>query len=248
MSPRVWDRFLTDEDKAHLAASQHHPIGFGDKPALLLIDIYRGVFGEEPKPLLEGVKDWPGYTGPGGWEALSHVQRLLGIAREVGIPVIYATGNVEVPHWSDRRERKRADITDPIMNERRRRRFDIMPEIAPEPGEVVIRKSGPSAFFGTALPMHLNYIDADTVIVCGESTSGCVRASVVDGCANRYRMIVVEEGVWDRHQACHAINLFDMNQKYADVLGIDEVIEWLQGWRMRQDAVARAGELAGVGR
>ena len=75
-----------------------------------------------------------------------------------------------------------------------------------------------------------------------------MRASVVDGCAHRYRMIVVEEGVWDRHQACHAINLFDMNQKYANVLQLDEVVDWLRGWRARQDAAAQVGELAGVGR
>ena len=248
MSARVWDRFLTDEDKAHLASSQHHPIGFGEKPALLLIDIYRGVFGDRPEPLLEAIKTWSGSTGPVGWEALKRVERLLGIAREVGIPVIHATGNTDVPHWSDRRERMRAETDDSVASERRRRRFEIMPEVAPIPGEVVIRKSAPSAFFGTALPMHLNYIDVDTLIVCGESTSGCVRASVVDGCAHRYRMIVVEEGVWDRHQASHAINLFDMNQKYADVLDIDAVIEWLHGWRVRQDAASRSPELAGVGR
>jgi len=237
---------LTDDDKAHLAASHHQPIGFGEKPALLLIDIYRGVFGDERKPLLEGIKTYPGYTGPGGWDAIEHVRRLLGMAREAGIPVIHATGNVEVPHWSDRRERMRPPSTDPLAEERRRHRFDIMPQVAPIEGEVVIRKSGPSAFFGSALPMHLNYIDVDTVIVCGESTSGCVRASVVDGCANRYRMVVVEEGVWDRHESAHAMNLFDMNQKYADVLGIDEVIQWLRGWAARRNGGVPERELVGA--
>ena len=67
----------------------------------------------------------------------------------------------------------------------------------------------------------------------GESTSGCVRASVVDGCTNRYRMIVVEEGVFDRHEATHAINLFDMNQKYADVVPLAEVLEYLGEWGAR---------------
>ena len=74
----------------------------------------------------------------------------------------------------------------------------------------------------------------DTLITCGESTSGCVRASVVDGCTNRYRMIVVEECVFDRHEATHAINLFDMNQKYADVLPLAEVLEWLAEGRYRE--------------
>ena len=68
-----------------------------------------------------------------------------------------------------------------------------------------------------------------------EATSGCVRASVVDGCTNRYRMTVVEECVFDRHQATHAINLFDMNQKYADVLPLAEVLEYLAVWHAEQD-------------
>ncbi len=81
---------------------------------------------------------------------------------------------------------------------------------------------------------HLNQLGVDTIITCGESTSGCVRASVVDGCTNRYRMIVVEEGVFDRHEATHAINLFDMHQKYADVLPLAEVLEYLGAWRAEQ--------------
>ena len=78
------------------------------------------------------------------------------------------------------------------------------------------------------------------IITCGESTSGCVRASVVDGCTNRYRMVVVEECVFDRHQASHAINLFDMHQKYADVLPLGEVLESLAEWRARKDQPAGA--------
>ena len=85
---------------------------------------------------------------------------------------------------------------------------------------------------------HLNYLGVDTIIVCGESTSGCVRASVVDGCTNRYRMIVVEEGVFDRHQATHAINLFDMNQKYADVLPLAEVLECLATWQAEHNGAS----------
>jgi nicotinamidase-related amidase len=81
---------------------------------------------------------------------------------------------------------------------------------------------------------HLNQLGIDTVITCGESTSGCVRASVVDGCTYRFRMIVVEECVFDRHEAAHAINLFDMHQKYADVLPLAQVMQYLHSWRAEQ--------------
>jgi nicotinamidase-related amidase len=151
---------------------------------------------------------------------------------------VYVTGNVTIPHWSDRRERKRADSQDPAVKERRAHRFDIIDEIAPQPGEGVILKSGPSAFWGTPLAAHLQYHGVDTVIACGESTSGCVRASVVDGCAARFRMMVVEECVWDRHETAHAMNLFDMNQKYADVVSLDETLEWLGEWRANKATAA----------
>jgi maleamate amidohydrolase len=95
------------------------------------------------------------------------------------------------------------------------------------PGEAVLRKTAPSAFFGTPLMAHLNALGADTLIVCGESTSGCVRASVVEARSYRFRVVVVEECVYDRHEATHAINLFDMHQKYADVLPLAEVLDWI---------------------
>jgi nicotinamidase-related amidase len=232
MNSRPWERFLSEDDRAHLAASHPHVnIGWGESPALLLIDIYRGVMGDEPLPLLEAIRTWPGSTGMAGWNAIPHVQRVLGTAREQGIPVFHATGNPQLLHWSDRRERMRDRPSDPAAEDRKRRRFDIIDEVAPIGDEPVIRKSSPSAFMNTQLATHLHYIGIDTVVVCGESTSGCVRASVVDGCAHRFRVMVVEEGVWDRHETAHAMNLFDMNQKYADVVSVDETVEWMQEWR-----------------
>lgn len=103
--------------------------------------------------------------------------------------------------------------------------FRIRAEVAPIPGEPVIRKAAPSAFFGTPLPALLRQKDIDSLIVVGESTSGCVRATVVDACSYRYDVTVVEECVFDRTQAAHALNLFDMSQKYADVRGVEDVRE-----------------------
>ena len=109
--------------------------------------------------------------------------------------------------------------------------YDIIPEVAPIEGEVFLKKTSPSAFWGTPVVGHLNALGVDTIIVAGESTSGCVRASVVDACTNRYKVVVAEECVFDRHEAPHAINLFDMNQKYADVMAVDEVINWMHEWQ-----------------
>ena len=116
---------------------------------------------------------------------------------------------------------------DAAMMERLKRRGEIVGEVAPIAGEAVIRKAAPSAFFGTLLMAHLNALDVDAIILCGESTSGCVRATCVEGRSWRFNMTVVEECVFDRHQTAHAMNLFDMHEKYADVLGIGEVVEHL---------------------
>jgi nicotinamidase-related amidase len=143
--------------------------------------------------------------------------------------VVHATGREDdgLAGWSVGREIYGNSDRSPESVERSNRRFDIIDEVAPIDGEPVIRKSSPSAFWGTPLMGHLNALGVDTIIAVGESTSGCVRASVLDGCTSRFRMIVVEEGVFDRHEAAHAINLFDMNQKYADVLPLADVLEYL---------------------
>ena len=248
--PRVWDRFLTEQDKAHLGIVKRTRVGFGQRPALLLIDNYRGVLGDKPEPLLDMIKTWPGGMGEWGWEGLRNVQKLLFAAREAGIPVIHITGLHEddsgVPGWREASHRMPPrEPRDEAEADRFRRKYDIPDEIAPIKGEVVLRKTSPSAFWGTPLAGHLNYLGVDTLIVGGESTSGCVRASVVEGCTYRYRVIVAEEACYDRHEACHAINLFDMDQKYADVLFVDEVIQWLRDWKAQQAGTEPA--LAGAG-
>ena len=237
MAERIWDRFLTEQDKAHVGMKPPKPTGFGKKPALLLIDLYRWVFGDKPEPVLESIKNWPGSCGMAGWNAVPHIQALLKTAREARIPIVHVTGlaGSGVDEWSFRRHEGRGK-PGPEMLDRERRKFDIIDEVEPLPGEVVLRKSAPSAFWGTPLIGHLNQLGVDTIITVGESTSGCVRASVVEGTTYRFRMIVVEEGVFDRHEACHAVNLFDMNQKYADVLPLAEVTKYIRSWRAEQPA------------
>lgn len=248
MAERVWDQFLTERDKAHLAKSRRTPVGFGQRPALLLIDLYRWVFGDSREEITDSISLWPGSCGPDGWDALPHIQEVLGASRAAGIPVVHLTGlgDCGVPGWGDRKARRGEPSLEglaPDAQDRLRRRYDIVDQVAPIPGEAVLRKSAPSAFWGTPLAAHLNALGVDTIIVCGESTSGCVRASVVEGCTYSYRMMVVEEGCFDRHQFTHAANLFDMHQKYADVLPKTEVLEWLAVYAAARIPIR---ELAGV--
>ena len=226
MAERIWDRYLSEQDRAHVARHPAARKGVGRRPALLLVDLYRWVFGARPEPLLDAIATWPASCGLAGWRALPHIQRLVAHARSRGIPVIHVTGLEGMPGWRDATPRGGTDAT-PGELDRRRRRYEIVDEVAPLDGEVVIRKTAPSAFWGTPIVGLLNGLDIDTLIVAGESTSGCVRATTVDGKAYRFRMLIPEECVFDRHEAPHAINLFDLDQKYADVVPLDEVLAYL---------------------
>jgi nicotinamidase-related amidase len=243
MNTRVWDAFLTEQDKAHLAASPPtRRRGFGRKAAVLSVDNYRKALGDKPEPLLEAIRTWPASTGLAGWEAADRVAELLSVARTAGIPVIHLTGlsqeESSIPAWgATLGGRHTRDGDTPEQVDRHRRRFDFIEQAAPLPDEVVLKKTAPSGFFGTPLLAHLIAAGIDTLIVCGESVSGCVRATVTDGCANRLHMIVVEECVYDRHEATRAMNLFDIDQKYGDVISLAEAIEWITAHR-DPDAIA----------
>lgn len=226
MSERVWDRFLSERDQERVALEPARRKGAGSRPALLMVDLYRWAFGDAPEPLLEAIKTWPGSCGLAGWEALPHIERLLGEARRLGIPVVHVTGGLAMPGWRDATPRggKREDAA---AQERLERRYDIMDGVTPIDGEVVLRKVAPSAFWGTPLIGYLVSQGIDTLVIAGESTSGCVRATVVDAKSYRYKIIVPEPCVFDRDEASHAINLFDMDQKYADVVPLEEALAYL---------------------
>ena len=230
MTQRIWDPYLTPADKEHLGSATKKRVGFGAKPALLLVDLYRAVFGDKPEPLMQAIKTWPSSCGMAGWTALPHIQKLLAASRVAEIPVIHITllADSGMLGWNDAihhsAQKAQPKPMDDAALDRRRRGADIVDEVAPIAGEVVLHKTAPSAFWGTPLAGHLNFHGIDTLIVAGESTSGCVRASVVEAASYRYRVQVVEECVFDRHEATHALNLFDMHQKYADVIELEEAL------------------------
>lgn len=116
----------------------------------------------------------------------------------------------------------------PTLLAEREHDYRLIDALAPIDGEVVIHKRSASAFGSTALAAVLNQLGVDTLIVAGESTSGCVRATVVDGRDLRYTVVVPEECVFDRTEASHAINLYDMHREYAHVWLLDETIGYVK--------------------
>jgi nicotinamidase-related amidase len=233
MPSKVWDAFLTHRDKSVLALSGYAAReGFGERPALLVVDVTYGFCGDRPQPILESIKDWPNSCGEAAWHAIGVIGRLLSQAREKQIPVIY-TANVRRPDgwdygsWSWKNSR---------FGESRPKAFpkppnEIVAEIAPAPSDIVILKQKPSAFFATPLHSYLTLLRCDSIIIAGTTTSGCVRATVVDAFSNNFRIAVVEDGCVDRAEASHALTLFDMDSKYADVVTSAEAIDYLKGLR-----------------
>ncbi|HMB09448.1 isochorismatase family protein [Saliniramus sp.] len=232
MTERIWDKFLTERDKAVFAASGYGAQGaWGERPALLVIDVNYAFCGEQPTPILESIKKWRTSCGEDAWEAIPVIQRLIGTCRERAIPVIYTTGQRRADKWDSGSWswKNNRGSEAPKVDGSNRDGNAIMDEIAPGPRDLVALKQKPSGFFGTPLQSWLQLLGCDSVIVTGTTTSGCVRATVLDAFSQNYRVTVVEDGCFDRAQASHAINLCDMNAKYANVLHSEEVLEYLRG-------------------
>ena len=213
-----WERFLSERDRKHDEIwGKKDLYGFGSKPALVLIDIYYSVLGFERQELFESMKTWPGSTGLEGWTAVDKTAELLDVARQCRIPVVHVKGLQNGMKPWVHRNREPSLLPPEVL----KKGNEIVAEVAPIEGEVVIEKTAPSGFQGTPLMFHLNSLGIDTVICCGETTSGCVRATVVDGATSRFRMGVVSECVFDRTEASHFMNLYDMHNKYADVVSLE---------------------------
>jgi nicotinamidase-related amidase len=226
----VWDRYLTDRDRAvYEAAGYGDKLGFGERPAVLVVDVNYAFVGPEPAPILESIKLWRNSCGEEGWAGVAAIAKLLAAAREKSLPIFYSTNLDLRPDgfgkglWRNRRKLEDRRLATGISPN------EIVAEIAPQPRDVVIRKLRPSAFFGTPLASYLVELQVDTLLVCGTTTSGCVRASVLDAFSCGYRVAVVEECTFDRGEVSHAINLFDMNAKYADVVSLQAASEYVRG-------------------
>ncbi|MFG1922278.1 isochorismatase family protein [Cryptosporangium sp. NPDC048952] len=206
------DDTLSDD---YVGAGFGQPLDWGTSPAVLVIDMVRAYF--EPGAEL--------YLG--SRSCLDSAARVVGAARAAGVPIVVT----QVAYAADGADgglfyRKVGAL----------RHFaagapgglgDVMPEVAPQPGDVVVTKQYASAFFGTSLAATLTSRRIDTLVICGVSTSGCVRATAVDAISSGYVPIVVADAVGDRDPRPHEANLFDLAAKYAEVWSEERVMERL---------------------
>jgi maleamate amidohydrolase len=189
----------------------HGRAGFGERPVLVVVDVNRG-FTDPASPLVCDLDD-----------CVAAIARLLDAFRRAELPVIFTTvcydecGKQAAAVFLEK-------IPALLVLEPGSPWVEIDPRIAPVEGEPVLSKHFASAFFGTTLASVLASAGADTLVVTGASTSGCVRATALDAMQHGYRVVVPREAVGDRNPAAHEANLYDLDTKYADVVSVEDML------------------------
>ena len=221
---KPWDGIISEEEqRAYRAAGFGKSGGIGKRPALLIIDVQYRTTGTVPLPFWEAIKEFPTSCGDVAWNAVGNIRLILEEFRHRQWPVLF-------PYVAPKKKTEGGRLAEKvpgIMNIPAHG-YDFLTELAPIDGDVLLPKKHPSAFFGTALTSHLIDLQADTLVITGCSTSGCVRSSVVDAFALNFKVLVPQDAVYDRSRVSHAVNLFDMAEKYADVASTSEVLEMLR--------------------
>jgi maleamate amidohydrolase len=189
-------------------------IGLGAKPALIVVDATIG-FTDPASPL--------GCSGDSEVGAIGH---LLKAFRARNFPVVFTTNS-----YSHKAEASVFREKLPLRNEliAGSSLASIDPRLQPATGDIILNKGLPSAFFDTPLRQILHNLGVDSVVVCGFSTSGCVRATAVDALQANFRLVVVEDACGDRDREAHAANLRDIQLKYGEVVGLTAAVKMIEG-------------------
>jgi maleamate amidohydrolase len=202
----VWDDVISEAERAEYdKAGWGGTVGFGESPALIVVDMYNAFVDPE----------YP-FAAVGARDTADAIAGLLALFREQGLPVFYSTAAPQPTPASRGRWKVRATTEAPIMQ--RPDTYDIWPALEPRADEYVFVKTYPSAFVGTTLLSQLIYHRVDTLVVTGTVTSGCVRGTCLDAFSNNFRVIVPEECVCDRGEVSHKVALFEIHMKYGDVI------------------------------
>ena len=223
-----WQRYLSDEDLATIERGKWaRTIGFGTRPAVIVIDVQNYMAGEEDG---NDPDKFP-YAAPAvAWPAVRQIQAILAAARPAAAPIVYTRFAIDrAAGDAGLFDAKIGAPDSEYVYHEGTYGSEIVADITPEPGDLVLTKKKPSSFFGTPLLPYLIERGVDTLIVTGGSTCNCVRATVFDAFSYNLRAIVPHDAVFDRMPISQAINLFDMNRCSADVVATGEVVDYLAG-------------------
>lgn len=215
-----WMAIVPEEERAIFEkAGFMADLEIGGNVALIVVDVTFGFTGGRGKTLLEAIDEYPTACGPASWEAMPRIAALIGLFRARGRPVVFTRSDTYGARFTGT-----ATKSKPGTSSKRAPGFGDFPEeIEPADGEWVLAKTKPSAFFQTPITSYFLRQGIDTLVICGVSTSGCVRATAVDACSHGFSTFVVDDCCFDRSEFAHCANLFDLNAKYAVVLSLDEI-------------------------
>lgn len=217
-APKNWMKLIPEADRAtYRRGGFLSDMRLGDSAGLLVVDVTYGFTGSEGLTLEQAIDEFPTACGPASWEAMPRVATLIGLFRTLGRPVVFTRSDLETTLFTGHATKsKRRGPVNPRFNA-------FPPAIAPRPDEWVLQKTKASAFFHTPLTAYLIKQKVDTLVVCGVSTSGCVRASAVDAFSHGFTVFVVDDCCFDRSWFAHCANLFDLQAKYASVVSLAEL-------------------------
>lgn len=228
---REWEKIMPDIDRRiYEKAGYGKRQSFGNKPALLVIDMILAFTGTKPVETLEAIEEFRTSCGKAAWQAMPGIRKLVHACRERKIPIVYSTSDtnfIEAMGNATKRAKERTTTKDIAME------FPKM--IRPQAGEFIVRKARASAFFGTHLITYLVGKGVDSLLVTGCTTSGCVSGTVLDGYSYGFSVFVVEECVFDRSRFSHLVNLYEMNSKYGTVISLDESLAYVKALGTAQD-------------
>ena len=216
----LWDELIPpEEQEIYKLAGFGTPGGFGRRPALLVIDVQYRTIGHQPRPIRDAIAEYPTSCGEIGWKAVAHIARLVGVFRQRNLPILYPHIAPKASYDAGAFAAKAPGVMGiPAAG------YEFVREVAPHSGDILIPKHQASAFFGTSLASYLVSLQVDSLVITGCTTSGCVRASVVDACSLNYKIAVPHDAVFDRSSVAHAVNLFDMSSKYANVMTTSDAL------------------------
>ncbi|MGH8914134.1 MAG: cysteine hydrolase family protein [Acidimicrobiia bacterium] len=220
LEAREWWTFVPEEERAlYMRAGFGKPEPLSGECALVVVDTTLAFTGTRPLPVHEAVEqEFATSCGEHAWAALPYIEALLSSFRGAGLPVVFT--RLDTSGQSALR-----GATKRAKDDRVAAGNTFLEQVKPLDSEWICEKARASAFYGTILDTYLRLNSVETVVLCGGSTSGCVRASAADAFSAGFRVIVAEDATFDRARHPHLANLFDINAKYGTVMRARQIVE-----------------------
>jgi maleamate amidohydrolase len=213
-----WMKAIPEADLAtYRAGGFLRDVSFGERAALIVVDVTLGFCGSPGLTLDQAIAEFPTACGPVSWATMPRIARLVKLFRDRSLPIVFTNADMTGNTYAGKATKgERKSAPNPRFNE-------FPPEVAPLAGEWVLAKTKASGFFQSPLAAYLVRERIDTVVVCGVSTSGCVRATAVDAFSHGFKTFAVDDCCFDRSWFAHCANLFDLQAKYAAVMSLSEL-------------------------